>query len=277
VSSEKTSRLELQTPEGITFSLLLASPITRFLAWLIDTACISTLVTGAQILITLLSLVSADAAIAVMIWAYFLISTGYSILCEWGWRGQTLGKRLLKLRVVDEQGLKLHFSQVLIRNLLRTVDMLPGFYMVGGLSCLFSHKAQRVGDLLARTVVIRHPLVMEPDFQQLMAGKYNSFRKYPHLCARLRQHVSPREAAVALQALMRRNSLIPEARVKVFEEIAGYLKNIVPFPEEATEGLSNEQYLRNAADVLYNSSPAKESSLKGADQKTEMSQPVKTL
>lgn len=254
---EKTNRLEIQTPEGLSFSLLLAGPITRFLAWILDELCIVTLLGAAGTILGLLNILSLDLAEAVFLWVYFLISIGYGMLLEWGWRGQTIGKRLLRLRVVDEQGLKLRFSQVLLRNLFRFFDLLPGYYMVGGLFCLFTPKAQRVGDLMARTVVIRHPEVMEPDFKQLLAGKFNSFRRYPHLCARLRQHVTPAEAAVVLQALLRRESLAPEARVKVFGDLAVHLKSVAKFPEEALEGLSDEQYLRNAADVLYNTGPAK--------------------
>lgn len=249
---EATHQLEIETPEGLSFSLVLAGPLTRFLAWLVDAACMAALVSLVEGVLGLLQFLSLDLAFALMIWAYFLISVGYGILCEWSWRGQTVGKRLLKIRVVDEQGLKLRFSQVLLRNLLRVIDMFPSFYLVGGTFCLLTPKAQRVGDLIARTVVIRHPEVMEPDFKQWMAGKFNSFRRYPHLCARLRQHVTPVEAGIVLQALLRRESLLPEDRVQVFGQIASYLRGIVEFPEEATEGLSDEQYLRNAADVLYN-------------------------
>jgi uncharacterized RDD family membrane protein YckC len=254
---EATNRLEIETPEGLSFSLLLAGPLTRFLAWLVDETCILALITVVGGALGVLQFLSLDLALGLLIWAYFLIHVGYGMLFEWGWRGQTIGKRLLRIRVVDEQGLKLRFSQVLLRNLFRFLDMLPTFYLVGGAFCLLTPKSQRVGDLVARTVVIRHPEVMEPDFKQLMAGKYNSFRRYPHLCARLRQHVTPAEAGIVLQALLRRESLLPEERVKVFQEIANYLKGIVTFPEEATEGLSEEQYLRNAADILYNTGSAK--------------------
>ena len=253
----KTNHLLLQTPEGITFSLLLAGPLTRFLAWMIDFFCFSALMTILFTILEALAVLSADVAQAFGFLGYFLISIGYGLLFEFFWRGQTVGKRLMKIRVVDVQGLKLRFSQVLIRNLLRSVDAMPLFYMVGGIACVVSPKAQRLGDLVANTVVIRHPELREPDFSQLMAGKFNSFRKYPHLCARLRQRVSPAEAAVALQALLRRESLVPEERIKLFSEIAGHLKTLASFPEEAVEGLSDEQYLRNAADVLYNAGPPK--------------------
>ena len=106
--------------------------------------------------------------------AYFVISIGYGIACEWGWRGQTIGKRFFRLRVVDVEGMRLQFNQIVTRNLLRFVDALPAAYFVGGLACWFSPKCQRLGDLAANTVVICNPHVTEPDIDQLLAGKFNS-------------------------------------------------------------------------------------------------------
>ena len=52
----------------------------------------------------LLAAVSANFAVAFYVIAYFLVSIGYGITFEWAWRGQTIGKRLLRLRVVDVEG-----------------------------------------------------------------------------------------------------------------------------------------------------------------------------
>jgi len=170
---------------------------------------------------------------------------------EWFWRGQTLGKRLLRLRVMDAQGLRLQFSQIVIRNLLRFVDMLPAFYLVGGIACLASRRAQRLSDFAANTIVVRNPKIQEPDLDQLLAGKFNSLREYPHLAARLHQRVSPGEARVALQALIRRDELNAQERVELFSEIAAHLRSLVEFPPETTEGITDEQYVRNVVDVLF--------------------------
>jgi len=182
---------------------------------------------------------------------YFIVSIGYGMAAEWYWRGQTVGKRLLRLRVMDAQGLRLQFSQIVIRNLLRFVDMLPAFYLVGGIACLVSRRAQRLGDLAANTIVVRNPRITKPDLDQLLAGKYNSLRDYPHLEARLRQRISPAEASIAMQALLRRDRLEPQARVELFEGIAAYFRSKVEFPPEATDGITDEQYVRNVLDVLY--------------------------
>jgi len=247
----KTSILFIRTPEGIVFSQLLAGPVTRFFAWFIDQLCISAALSILGVVLNLLELISWNFAIALYVISYFVISIGYGIFLEWTWRGQTVGKRLLRLRVVDVEGMRLQFNQIVVRNLLRFVDALPAFYFVGGLTCWLNPRCQRLGDIAANTVVIRNPRVAEPDLDQLLAGKYNSLRQYPHLAARLRQRISAVEAEVALQALLRREEFDPAARVELFGELAGHFRTRVEFPAEATDGVADEQYLRNVVDVLY--------------------------
>lgn len=247
----RTNTLTIRTPEGIIFSFHLAGPITRFLSWSIDAASISVIASVLSSALSMLGIISPDLAMAATVMAYFLVSVGYGIAFEWYWQGQTIGKRLLRLRVMDVQGLRLRFSQVVIRNLLRFIDSLPAFYMAGGLACLTSRRAQRLGDFAANTIVVWNPRISEPDLDQLLEDKYNSFHDYPHLEARMRQHVSPQEAAIALQAVMRRDELDPAARIELFKDIATYFKEIVRFPQEATDGISDERYVRNVVDVLF--------------------------
>ena len=249
--AEKTNILTIKTPEGIEFSLQLAGPVTRFLAWSIDVLSISLVLSILQTFLAFIGFFSLDLAYAIMILTFFVVRFGYGIFFEWYWQGQTLGKKLLRLRVMDEHGLRLQFSQIVIRNLLRAVDILPFLYMAGGLVCLFSKRAQRLGDFAANTIVVWNPRILEPDLDQLFEGKFNSLQDYPHLAARLRQRVSPPEAQIALQALLRRDDLEPQARVELFHELADYFKSIVQFPQEAMEGLSDEQYIRNVVDGLY--------------------------
>ncbi|PWU20620.1 MAG: RDD family protein [Verrucomicrobia bacterium] len=247
----KTATLRVHTPEGIVFSQLLAGPVTRFLAWSLDLLCIIAMLTALGILFGLLQMLSANIASALYILSYFIISVGYGIACEWAWRGQTVGKRLFRLRVVDAEGLKLQFHQIATRNLLRFVDSLPIFYFLGGIVCWFSSRCQRLGDIAANTIVIRHPRIAQPDLDQLLAGKFNSLRLYPHLAARLRQRVSPAEAAVAAQALVRREQFDPIPRLDLFANLASHFREKVEFPAEASDGIADEQYIRNVVDVLY--------------------------
>ena len=251
MNKEKTNTLTIRTPEGVVFSMLLSGPVTRFLAWVVDLASIAVISSIIGSVLGVFGILARDLATAASILAYFAVSIGYGIILEWTWRGQTLGKRLLGLRVMDEQGLRLQFSQIVIRNLLRFVDSLPSFYFVGGLVCLLSRRAQRLGDVAANTVVVWSPKILEPDLDQILSDKYNSFHDYPHLEARLRQAVSPQESGIALRALLRRDELDPLARVELFRDIAAHFKSIVEFPQEATDGIPDEQYVRNVVDILY--------------------------
>jgi uncharacterized RDD family membrane protein YckC len=249
--SSRTNTLIIKTPEGIEFSLPLAGPVTRFLAWAIDIGAIIAIISILNVVLGILGVISRDLAMAANIIGFFVVSIGYGILTEWYWNGQTLGKRLLRLRVMDEQGLRLQFSQVVIRNLLRLIDSLPALYLIGGLVCLFNQRAQRLGDFAANTIVTWSPRIFEPDLNQLLEGKYNSFREYPHLEARLRQHISPREAQIAVQSIIRRDDLESQARIELFRDLSTYFQTIVTFPQEATDGISDEQYVRNVVEALF--------------------------
>jgi len=243
--------LKIRTPEGIAFSFALAGPVVRCLAWAVDFWVIMLILKLVVMLGTVIGYISQDfQTVAVMI-GYFVVSVGYGIVMEWFWRGRTIGKWLLRLRVMDSHGLRLQPHQVLLRNLLRFVDSLPAFYFIGGVACLASRTSQRLGDLAASTVVVYNPKPVEPDLDQLLAGKFNSLRQHPHLEARLRQRVSPHEARLALQALVRRDDLEPAARVALFSELADHFKSIVTFPAESVEAVPDEQYVRNVVDILF--------------------------
>ena len=253
MNSSRTSTLAIRTPEGVVFALQLASPVTRFLAWAVDLACVSAMVSTLGLAMRLLDLLSVDLSRALAILVFFAAQTGYGFFCEWLWRGQTVGKRLLRLRVVDADGLRLQFSQIVIRNLLRFVDMLPAFYLVGGAATLLNARTQRLGDLAANTVVIRSPQIEQPDLEQVLAGKFNSLRAHPHLEARLRQKVSAVEASLALQAILRRDEFEPRARARLFARLAEHFRALVEFPPESVEHITDEQYLRNVVNTVFRS------------------------
>lgn len=249
-------RLELRTPEGIVFSLPLAGPVSRLLALWVDLAVVSVLAGIVRQVVTVLFAWNTDAAQGAMTVAYFLLSFLYGIVSEWLWQGQTVGKRLLGIRVMDRDGLPMQFAQIVVRNLIRPIDMLPAFYLVGGIASLWTRHGQRLGDLAANTVVTRTRSLEVPDLRKLDRGRFNSMLEHPHLAARLRQRVPPPLAGIALDALLRRDQLDDGPRVALFRELADRLRSYVPFPPESVENLSDEQYVRNAVEILYRSSGA---------------------
>ena len=153
-------RLEVETPDHVVLRYDLAGAGNRGFAALLDFVLASVIAFTAN---TILSWVGAfDPAnffvfggltlivTLVLIWAYF-------ILLEWLWNGQTIGKRVYRLRVINEDGSPAQFTAVLIRNLLRLVDFLPALYGLGVLFIVLSAKSQRLGDLAAGTYVVRAP------------------------------------------------------------------------------------------------------------------------
>jgi len=243
--------LVIRTPEGIEFALPLAGPVSRMLAFLVDLAVIGALGKLIQTLLEPLKFFGEDIAGALYVVGYFAISMIYGAAAEWIWRGQTVGKRLLGLRVVDARGFRLEPSQVMVRNLMRAIDMLPVLYLVGGVACFFHRHHRRLGDVAAGTVVTRPPKVMSPNIDQLLDRKFNSLRESRHLAARLRQKVSPDTAQIALETLVRRDQLEPEARLAVFGELASYFRHLVAYPAEIEEQISDEQYVRNVTEIVY--------------------------
>jgi uncharacterized RDD family membrane protein YckC len=245
----------IRTPEGIEFALPLAGTFSRMLAFAVDLAVIAAAGTLLTRLAEPLQIISADAAQTAITVLYFAVSLLYGILTEWLWKGQTIGKRLLALRVVEASGLRLRPSQIVIRNLLRFVDMLPGLYLVGGVCCVLSPRRQRLGDIAAGTIVIRILERTEPDMEQLMGRKFNSLGEVRHLAARLRQKVRPEIAHLCLEAILRRDEIQPAARLVLFRECATYLKALVPYPAEVNDQLTDEQYVGNVVDVLFRRTP----------------------
>jgi uncharacterized RDD family membrane protein YckC len=246
-----SNTLAIRTPEGIEFALPLAGPFSRMLAYFVDLMALLAIRQVLTMILLPFAFFTADVSAALQVVGFFVISIAYGSLTEWLWRGQTLGKRVMGLRVVDSRGLRLEPSQVIVRNLMRFLDGLPLLYLVGGIACVLNRHRQRLGDIAAGTVVVRSPRLEQPDLNQLLGGKYNSLAAHRHLAARLRQKVAPETARIALEALLRRNELNPDARLEVFAALADHFRSLVAYPPDVTEQISDEQYTRDVVEILY--------------------------
>jgi uncharacterized RDD family membrane protein YckC len=249
--TEEPGTLRIVTPEGVMFRYALAGPVVRAVAWVIDAACVLGISGAIGALLHRFGFLNADVARALTTLLFALLSVGYSMYFEWYWRGQTMGKRVMNLRVIDAEGLHLQPFQIVIRNLLRCVDALPLFYLVGGIASAMSRKAQRLGDMAAHTVVVRTSNPKQPDLEKIGPVKYNSLLEYPALCARLRQKTTAEAASAAFAALLRRDQLEANARADLFRDIAAYFMAIADFPPEIIEQITPEQLVRNIVAVLY--------------------------
>jgi len=244
-------RLRVTTPEGISFAFRIASPVLRLGALMLDWAVISSAWSVLALILAPLKLISHDASQGVMIVTYFVLSRAYDVVMDYFWRGQTLGKRVMRLRVVDAQGLRLTFAQCVVRNLMRFVDCLPFAYAVGGIASLVSVRGQRLGDLAAGTIVVHEALEPAPDAAVMGEQRYNSLRGQAALVARLRREASPEAARAAWQALARREQIEPAPRLKLYAELAAHFRRCGQIPDVLLDGLTDEQQIRNVVDVLY--------------------------
>ena len=171
--------LIIETPERVPLHFALASIGNRFLACAIDH-----IIQGlALLLILLVSLVLASFSTiqnfissapkwvgAIMLILLFLTFSSYFAFFEWLWSGQTPGKRWLKLRVIREDGRPITFWEATVRNLVRFLDMMPyPFYSIGLISVFSTSRDQRIGDMVAGTVVIREREEEAPAFSRVFA------------------------------------------------------------------------------------------------------------
>jgi uncharacterized RDD family membrane protein YckC len=169
---------EIETPEHVRFRYHVAGPARRAMAYLVDLVVRGLIVLVAGSILAMMGGLSGDtlaqAGTGVLLLVYFLIEWGYYVFFETLWSGRTPGKRAFALRVVTEGGHPLRFADSLLRNLLRSADLLPtvsilGLYGVGLVVMGRDPRFRRLGDLAAGTIVIieerRHvagPLRLEP-------------------------------------------------------------------------------------------------------------------
>ncbi|HET7298699.1 MAG TPA: RDD family protein [Burkholderiales bacterium] len=138
------------TPEGIELTLRLAGPVPRALAWSVDLAL------RAAIVLVVLTLASqlGRAGWGIVLLAAFFVEWLLPAWFEAQMRGQTPGKRLFGIAVLNDDGTPLRWPGALTRNLLRAVDFLPLMYGFGLVCMLLNRDFKRLGDLAAGTVVV---------------------------------------------------------------------------------------------------------------------------
>lgn len=151
-------RIAIDTPENIFLNVEIAGFGTRCIAAIIDYLILLVFL----IVLTNLYLQSVPVgnrtetgALAIVVLIQFIAITFYHLGFELLWNGQTIGKRACGTRVVQANGLPLTASGAIIRNLVRLFDFLPVFYGIGLIVMFATEHTQRLGDIAARTIVIR--------------------------------------------------------------------------------------------------------------------------
>ncbi len=218
-------RMTIRTPEHVELRLLLAGAGNRFLALLLDLMLQALLFVGifagAGVALWAGRSFLADATervleqfgvwlVAAFVFLLFLVQWGYFTLFETLWAGQTPGKRLVKIRVVREDGRPIGFAEAAIRNLLRVVlDSQPlNLYAVGFVTGMLNARFRRLGDFVAGTVVIRERRRAVPGAgPRLRAPAQPALAQAGPLVRQL-----TREEAAMLQAYLRRRDELDVAK-----------------------------------------------------------------
>ena len=148
--------LIVATPERVSFDYQVAGLATRGIAQLLDLL----LLAGVLFVVYFIALFEVGlgqdtlgALIAII--GSFVVIFGYHWACEAFWSGQTIGKKVFRLRAVGDRGEPMTFFQAGIRNIVRIVDFLPYAYGVGLVVLFINGKGKRLGDLAAGTVVVK--------------------------------------------------------------------------------------------------------------------------
>jgi uncharacterized RDD family membrane protein YckC len=217
-------RYTLETPENIQVDFELAGLGTRFCAMLIDT-----LLLGAVTVVLLICL----AIMEISVWSAFdakrggdwigaviaavliaLLSEGYFIFFEWLMRGQTPGKKAVKIRVIRDDGTPATIHEVLVRNILRLVDFLPFAYGLGAVVMFPSRLSKRLGDIAAGTIVIK---------EGQLDYRANADKKYalqPVAIGEINAELTAAERRLITGFLQRRSELLPKARGELAQRLA---------------------------------------------------------
>jgi uncharacterized RDD family membrane protein YckC len=179
--------------------------------------------------------------------AVFIVQWGYHMYFEVRHRGQSPGKRICGLRVVDSRGLPITFQQSFVRNIVRVLDSAPIFYGLGGLACMADRHRRRLGDIVADTLVIEEHIAADPARAIADARRFNSLQT-PRVLRRLRRQVGLEERELLLLICLRADALDPQARFDLMEEVGGHYRRTL---EVDDPHLSGENLVRGLLAILY--------------------------
>lgn len=188
----------LLPPEGVPLRLEVAGIGARFAAQITDILLTVIAAAALVILLVVMDLTSPQTLFAIVVMLFFIIRIPYYVLTELAWNGQTIGKRMMKIKVVSRDGLSLSAHALVVRNLMKEAEIfLPATLLatldaasagsslialgwIGGtlMVPLTNPRRQRLGDMIAGSYVIDLPTpVLLKDLAQTvpkpMQERYN--------------------------------------------------------------------------------------------------------
>lgn len=228
------------TPESVSFSYDVAGIGSRFMAACVDFLAWFVIALGISILYNQIDRqirnpALASALEAIYIGFTFLLYWAYYIVFELVWGGQSPGKRLVGLRVIRIDGAPAAPGQIIIRNIMRLVDLFPGFYMTGLMTMFLNSQSRRLGDLAAGTLVVREGRAVSLAEVSRSSGP----------AIRLSEQAAAEAAALPIHRLdqerrsltrefiARRNDMSPRQRALLAMQIAGSVAQQLDMPQPA--------------------------------------------
>ncbi|MBW2464965.1 MAG: RDD family protein [Deltaproteobacteria bacterium] len=222
----------ITTPENVDFEFEVAGVTSRALAWFID---LLVMMVGFVVVAMLLSQAQAllgGLAEALAYIAMFVIQWGYGTVLEAGWRGQTVGKRMLGLRTIWSG---------------RETISAPALYGTGAVAVFLDPRGRRLGDLAAGTIVVRERKAPKPGAVVPASERHNTFIVDPGVVHAVRRITPPeRDAMVALG--LRRETLPLDVRHDLFGRLSRHLE--VRLGVSRPSFFSEERFVLNLTAVV---------------------------
>jgi uncharacterized RDD family membrane protein YckC len=177
---------------------------------------------------------AATGLIIIILLIFSLAMLSYNLIFETIWKGQTPGKRIMRLRAVNDDGTYMNFTAVLLRNIFRIIDMLPAGYITGVIAMALNEKGKRIGDYVAGTIVIREPETVIPVY-----GKYKKLDCFSG--ADLTGLMIPGTKSIFDKYFLSKDILSPEARLKIESEIVQLIESRTGIKKP--KGVGNEDFI----------------------------------
>ncbi len=246
-------RHDVDTPEQVGLQYSTAGIGTRFIAALIDSVVLVVLIVLAIILVALLSqalgaiipagslswLTNASTAIGIAV--VTVIFLGYYVFFDMIWNGSSPGKRVVGLRVVRLGGYPITFVDSITRNIIRAIDFLPFWYIVGIVTMFINPQSRRLGDIVAGTVVIKEGRSVR--LKDLVRDADRALEATPNDMARLDS--VPRQERFLIEEFLRRRAQLSFERRR--ELAADIVARVRPYLDPSTAHLNDEERIEAAA------------------------------
>lgn len=146
--------IRITTTQNIDIDYEVAGVGERILGHIIDMALFVVIMLAAVLLTPALGNISNVLAIVLVV-VYAVLFVFYDLICEIAMNGQSVGKKIMKIKVISLNGARPSVGQYLLRWLFRIVDFTLTSGICGTICVIVSDNKQRLGDMVAGTTLIR--------------------------------------------------------------------------------------------------------------------------